>query len=214
MKIIISLLMMLLPVLSFSQKQTLKGKYCELSEPTNIEYRFKDDKFEYFAKGDVANFYGKGRYKIKGDSIAFYFEILQNQSVVKYAGQLYANKENEFQIAVVEANSKKGLIGAKAKFYTTEGSLINENYLNEYGELDFKTEKHVEYVIISYIGQLDLKIKIDKSNNNHQYKVLWKASEYGVISGEVWKYEIIDIKKSGFKLKKDSKYFSYKKKCI
>jgi len=208
------MLMMTLPCFVFSQEQKLKGKYYELSEPTKIEYTFKRNKFEYHANADVTEFYGKGKYEIINDSIVFYFDTVKNESGIEYVVDKHTGEENEFKITVIENNSNMGLVGAKVKFYSTGNTLIHETFLDEKGVLTFKTSESIKYIIISYIGSQDLKLNIDTASNYHQYKILWKISETNLISGEVWKYEIKDIGRRSFKLKKEEQFFKYKKKLF
>ena len=214
MKMLTYVLMMSLPCFVFCQEQKLKGRYYELSEPTKVEYTFKGIKFEYHANAGVVEFYGKGKYELINDSIVFYFDTLKNESSVEYAGQKHADKESEFQITVIECNSKMGLVGAKVQFYSDDNILIHETHLDENGVSTFKTLEPIEYIIISYIGNLDLKLNIDNVSNYHQFKVLWKTTETSLISGEVWKYEIKDIERRSFKLKKEEQFFKYKKKLF
>jgi hypothetical protein len=214
MKKLIIAFMIVLPSIGFSQEKILKGKYCELSEPTKVEYRFKGSRFEYSAKADVVDFYGKGNYEIRNDSLLLYFDHYENESTVKYEYAESGNTVNDFQITIIEDKTKTGLIGAKVQFLKSDGAIAYEDNLNEQGEVELRTSENIKSIVISYLGQADLILNVSSQYSKHQYSVLWKNTENSIIDGEIWRYEITDIKSRSFKLKKNGEYFTYKKKCF
>lgn len=214
MKKLIIAFMIVLPSIGFSQEKILKGKYKELSEPTEVEYKFKGNRFEYSAKADVVDFYGKGTYEIKKDSLLLYFDHYENKSTIKYEKEEDETTVNDIQITVIDDKTKTGLVGAKVQFLKSDGTIAYEDNLNEQGEAKFKTSENIKSIMVRYLGQPDLILDLNSQYSKHQYSVLWKNTENSIIDGEVWRYEIAEIKSRSFKLKKNGEYFTYKKKCF
>ncbi len=162
----------------------------------------------------MVDFYGQGNYEIKNDSLLLYFDLYKNESIVKYEKAQNGSTENYFQIRIIEDKTKTGLIGARVQFLNSDGTIASEENLNEQGELEFKTPTSIKSIVISYLGQVNLILDIDSQYSKHQYNILWKNTEISIINDKVWRYEIKDIKRRSFKLKRNGQYFTYKKKCF
>jgi hypothetical protein len=203
--------MILLPIIGFSQDKKVIGKYRELSAPSKVVYKFRDNRFIFISKTDIGKIQGKGKYRIKEDSLFLYFDKWKNESIVKYRGEKHISTKNSFQFSIIDDHSKSGFVGAKVQCFSHSCSLIYENYLNENGELNFAILKNIESIKISYIAYPDLIINVDTSFNFHRYNILWKSPKYTVIDGHVWQYEINNITKRSFYLKKGNSILKYKK---
>ena len=214
MKNIVLLIIAFLPVFGFSQEHKLKGKYTELSTPAKVRYKFKNNYFWFHAKTDVAEISGKGKYKIKKDSLLLCFDKYSNHSMVNYNGQRNIhNITNRFQINVIEESSKTGFVGAKVRFLAAGDSLVYECFLNEDGKIDIELSEGIKAIKISYIGYPNLILNVDSCFNDHEYFVLWKTARNIVIDGEIRRYKISNRTRRRFYLERGDEVFKYRR-CL
>lgn len=213
--VIFSFFFLFIQLTSRVHSQKLSGVYKlnEGSEATYKYYSFKETgTFEYHEGGCLGEFYyGIGKYKIKNDSIYFYFKK-NNDDIMYESYQLkkYSNdsKKNKLLVNVFNEDSIP-LEGANVYFEDNlNQKKIRGGMVDSEGSIFFSNNKidKLISVRICHLGYKPQKIYINLIDNYIINVFLIKRRKNGKpVNNEIYNYKLIDINDNFFIIYKNGR---------